>query len=135
MDEVLAEGGTGIFLGVVDAFAVFAFPPVGQHEAEHNAVAVGVRVGDLSNGALGVVLLGAVLAEQERADRQQAVEPAAGLVEGLADEVGGELLLKVLGVLVRVAPLGEGHRAAVVPAVDDLRHALHLRAPAAKGES
>ena len=31
-----------------------------------------------------------VVAEHERVDREQRVEPAAGLVDGLADEVGGE---------------------------------------------
>ncbi len=37
-----------------------------------------------------------IFAEQQRADRQQAVEPAACLVERLADEVGGELVAELL---------------------------------------
>src|SRR6185312_6508823 len=32
--------------------------------------------------------------EQERGDGEQRVEPPAGLVQGLADEVGGEALLE-----------------------------------------
>ena len=65
------------------------------------------------------VLVGALL-EHQRADRHQRVEPAARLVDRLADElrrVGG---LELLLVPVRRAPLGERHRAGVVPGVDDL---------------
>lgn len=54
-----------------------------------------------------------------------AIEPAAGLVEGFADEVGGELFGEGLGMLVGVSPLSEGHCAAVVPAVDDFGDAGH----------
>ena len=63
--------------------------------------------------------------EQQRRDREQRVEPAARLVERLADEVGGEARLEVLLVLERRVILGERHRARVEPDVDDLGHAAH----------
>ena len=59
----------------------------------------------------------------ERRDGMQRVEPAARLVDGLADVVGGEVRLELVGVLERVMPLGVAHRARVEPAVDDLGHA------------
>ncbi len=68
------------------------------------------------------------LAEDERVDSHERVEPAAGLVDRLADEVGRELLGEGALVPVRVAEGGEGHRARVVPAVDDLGHAPGLQA-------
>ena len=64
------------------------------------------------------VLVAGVAGEQ-RADGQQAVEPAAGLVDGLADEIGREALLERLLVLEGVVPLGDGHGAGVEPGVDD----------------
>ena len=67
-------------------------------------------------------------------DRQQRVEPAAGLVQRLADEVGREALLEVLEVMVRRAELGERHRARVKPDVDHLGHAVHLAAAVVAGE-
>ena len=60
---------------------------------------------------------------------EQRVEPAAGLVDRLADVVGGEALREQLLVLERVVELGEGHRAAVVPGVDHRLDPAHL-APA-----
>ncbi len=63
------------------------------------------------------------LVEDEGADGHQGVEPAAGLVDRLGDELRRVALLEQLLVLVRVAVLGEGHRARVVPGVDDLGHA------------
>ena len=60
--------------------------------------------------------------EQQRRDRQQRVEPAARLVDRLADVVGREARLEVLLVLVRRVPLGERHRARVEPDVDHLGH-------------
>ena len=58
------------------------------------------------------------------------VEPAAGLVLGLADVVGGEALLELRLVLERVVELREGHRAAVVPGVDHRLDAAHRAAAA-----
>ncbi len=63
------------------------------------------------------------LVEDQGADRHQRVEPAAGLVDGLADELRRVAGLEGLLVLVRVAPLRERHRTRVVPGVDDLGHA------------
>ncbi len=63
------------------------------------------------------------LVEDQRADRHQRVEPAAGLVDGLADELRRVAGLEQFLVLVRVAPLRERHRTRVVPGVDDLGHA------------
>ncbi len=62
----------------------------------------------------------------------QGVEPAAGLVHGLGDEVGRELLAAVdqLPVLERVVMLGEGHGARVEPGVDHLFHPPHRPLPA-----
>ena len=66
--------------------------------------------------------------EQQRRDRQQRVEPAARLVQRLADEVGGEALLEVLEVVVGGLELGERHRPRVKPHVDHLGHAVHVPA-------
>ena len=59
----------------------------------------------------------------------EAVEPAAGLVNRLADIVRGEpavvLLVNIL-VLERVVPLGEWHGAGVEPGVHHLGNAAHL---------
>ena len=100
-----------------------------QHQAQDDAVLERVRIGMRHSrcGACGSLLLprSRLVPEQHRADRQQAVEPAAGLIQGFADEVGGELVLEPLAVGVGIAPLGERHRAGVVPAVDDFRDALH----------
>ena len=78
-------------------------------------------------------LVGAA-ALDERGDGEQAVEPAAGLVDGLADEVGREALLEDVAVLERVVPLRERHGARVEPGVDDLGHAAHLAAALGAGE-
>ena len=69
------------------------------------------------------VLVGG-LVEDQGADGHQGVEPAAGLVDGLADEVGRVGALEGLDgpFGVRVPPLGEGHRAGVEPGIDHLGH-------------
>ena len=59
----------------------------------------------------------------QRGDRVQGVEPAAGLVDGLADVVGGKAALEEVPVLEGVVELRVGHRPRIEPAVDDLRHA------------
>ena len=79
------------------------------------------------------VLEGAAV-EQQGADGHQRVEPAAGLVDGLGDEVGREVGLEHLLVLKGIVPLGEGHGAGIVPAVDHLGGALHLAAAAGAGQ-
>ena len=66
--------------------------------------------------------------EEQRRLGQQRVEPAAGLVDRLADEVGREALLELLLVLERVVELRERHRAAVVPGVDHRIDPAHLAA-------
>ena len=65
------------------------------------------------------------LVEQQRRDREQRVEPAARLVDRLADVVGREALLEDVLVLERRVVLGERHAAGVEPHVDDLGDALH----------
>ena len=70
-----------------------------------------------------------LIAKQQRADRQQAVEPTARLVECLADEVGRKLLFEPLAIRMGVSPLRKRHGAGVVPAVNDLRYAAHPAAP------
>ena len=47
------------------------------------------------------------------------------MVDGFADKVGRELIFEFFGALMRVAPLRERHRAAVVPAVDHFGHTCH----------
>src|SRR3989304_323038 len=68
-----------------------------------------------------------LIAEQKRADGQEAVEPAPGLVEGFADEVGRKLAGEALvgAFLAGIPPLGEGHGPGVEPAVDHLGDATH----------
>ena len=66
------------------------------------------------------------LAEHQRGDGDQGVEPAARLVDGLGDEVRREALLENFLVLKGIVPLREGHGAGIVPAVDDLGRAVHL---------
>src|SRR5437879_4763594 len=66
-----------------------------------------------------------VVAEEQRADRQQAVEPAARLVDGFADEIGGELVVEMTNgiewpIRSAISPLSKWHRSAVEPAVDHL---------------
>ena len=62
--------------------------------------------------------------EHHGVDRHQRVEPATGLVDALADEVGREGLLEPLRGpgCVREPPLRKGHRARVEPGVDHLGH-------------
>ena len=77
-----------------------------------------VAVADLLGHGLGGVQQGGL--------RVQRVEPAARLVDGLADEVGGELAVELVLVLEGVVPLRVGHRPAVEPGVGDLGDAPHL---------
>src|SRR3954451_2631534 len=72
--------------------------------------------------------------EDQRRHREQRVEPAAGLVECLADVVRWEALAEALVVLERRVPLGEGHAARVPPDVDQVGHAAHLAAAVAAFE-
>ncbi len=72
--------------------------------------------------------------EQQRRLGEQRVEPAAGLVDRLADVVGGEALLEQLLVLERVVELRPGHRARVEPGVDHGLVPAHLPAALLAGE-
>ena len=67
----------------------------------------------------------------------QGVEPATGLVNGFGNEVGREVLLELLLIFKGIVPLGEGHGAGIVPAVDNVRHTVHFSTAlfAAKGYS
>ena len=65
------------------------------------------------------------LVEQQGGDRQQGIEPAAGLIHRFGNEIGRELLLEQLLVFKRIMVLGEGHGAGVEPAVDHLGGAGH----------
>ncbi len=105
-----------------------------QQQAEDEAVPVRQGVGaipgrEIAQGfALRLFPVRAFL--QECGDSEERIEPAARLIDGLRNEIGGKRLHKLLlrPGLVRIAPLRELHRAAVVPAVDDLRHAAHFAA-------
>ena len=66
--------------------------------------------------------------EHQGGNGVQRIEPAAGLIHRLADEVGGELRLKQLLILKGIVMLREGHGAGIEPAVNDLRHTVHLLA-------
>ncbi len=68
----------------------------------------------------------ATLSKQQGADGVQRVEPAAGLVDRLADEIRRELCSEGLLVFEGIVPLGHGHRARVEPDIDQLGDALHL---------
>ena len=74
------------------------------------------------------------LVEQQHRLGELRVEPAARLVDPLADEVGREAPLELLLVLERVVELRERHRAAVVPGVDHLGDAPHLAAARLAGQ-
>jgi hypothetical protein len=70
------------------------------------------------------------LPAEQRRDGEQRVEPAPGLILGLADEVRREAFGETILVLEREVMLGEGHRTGVEPHVDHLGHAIHrLLAP------
>ncbi len=60
--------------------------------------------------------------EHQRPHGHQRVEPATGLVDGLADVLRRVLALELFAVAVRGSPLGERHRSAVVPDVDHFRY-------------
>ena len=79
-------------------------------------------------------VLVAGVAGEECADGEQAVEPASRLVDGFADEIGGEASLPELFVLEGVVPLGDGHGAGIEPGVDDLGNAVRLVAALGAGE-
>ena len=81
-----------------------------------------VGVGDVPEDQHGLV---GRLVEQQRRDRDQRVEPAARLVDRLADVVRGEALLEDVLVLERRVVLRERHAAGVEPDVDHVGHALH----------
>jgi len=59
------------------------------------------------------------LAEDQHVDGQQRVEPAAGLVDRLGDEIRRERELLGRPRRPRVADLGGGHRPRIEPGVDD----------------
>ena len=69
---------------------------------------------------------GGLVEERGRKNRQR-VEPSAGLVLPLRDEVGGEVLFKALLVFKGVMVLGIGHRTALEPAVENLGNARQDR--------
>ena len=65
------------------------------------------------------------LVEQSCGDDRKRIEPTAGLVQTLVDEVGGEMGLEALLVLEGIVHLGVGHRAGLEPAVQDVRDPPH----------
>ena len=100
--------------------AFFILVPFGQHQAEHDAVLKWIR----ERETFRVVFL---VAEHQRADREQAVEPATCLVDGFTDEVRRKLRFEFLGLSVGEAKLSEWHRTGIEPTVDDFRDAFHFR--------
>ena len=108
-ERLLRRGVVAARLGLLPALGI---GDVAEHQAR--PVGVGSVRGREAEPAAGV------LVEEQRRDHQQRVEPAAGLVHGFDDVVGGKGLLEAVAVLVRESPLRERHRAGVEPAVDDL---------------
>ena len=66
--------------------------------------------------------------EEQGGNSEEGIEPTAGLVHCLGDEVGGELCLEGFVIFKGIVMLCEGHGAGVKPAVDNLGHAAHLTA-------
>ncbi len=99
-----------------------AVDDVPRHDdvAERLRHLLALGVGDVAEAEDG---LERALVVEQRGDRDQAVEPAAGLVDRLTDVVGRVLLLEFLLILERRVPLRERHRAGVEPDVDHLGHA------------
>ena len=64
--------------------------------------------------------------KKQRGNGNQRIEPAAGLVNGLGDEISRETLLKNFLVLKRIMPLGKRHGTGVEPAVDNFRYTVHF---------
>ena len=74
------------------------------------------------------------LVKDQCRDGQQRIEPSARLVDGFADELRREKALEQLLIFKRIMELRKRHAAAVVPAVDDLRHPVHGLAALGAGE-
>ena len=53
------------------------------------------------------------------------VEPASGLVDRFADEIGWKLRLELRFARMGISPLCKGHRPAVVPAIDHFGDSHH----------
>jgi hypothetical protein len=85
--------------------------------AERLGHLLALGVGDVAEAQHGLVGRPVV---QQRRDRDQAVEPAARLVDRLADVLRRVLRLELVLVLERRVPLRERHRAGVEPDVDHL---------------
>ena len=66
--------------------------------------------------------------KQQRRNGFEGVEPAARLVDGFGDEIRREVLLELLLMLKGIVPLRKGHRARIVPAVDNRLVAHHFAA-------
>ena len=133
---VEAAGQPGGGVGVeVPAQGVRAELLQGLHGVHGVALGLGHLLAVLVlHQALDQHVLKGGLVKQQGGDGQQAVEPAAGLVHGLGDEVRGELALEKLLVLKGIVVLGKGHGAGVEPAVDDLGHTVHLLAAVGAGD-
>ena len=65
------------------------------------------------------------LVEEQGGLSHQGIEPAPGLIHGLGDELGRELLFKEVLVFKRIVVLGEWHGAGIEPAVNDLGYPVH----------
>ena len=60
----------------------------------------------------------------KRGDRMQAVKPATGLVNRLANVVGWKVAVEGIMIFKRIVPLGIRHCARVKPTVDNFGYAL-----------
>ena len=74
------------------------------------------------------------LVEDQGGDGKEGVKPSSCLVHSLGDKVRRELLLKELLIFKRIMMLGKRHGAGIKPAVDHLRHTLHLSAALGTGD-
>ena len=68
------------------------------------------------------------LVKEQCGDCHQGIEPSSCLVNRLTDEVSREVVLEDILILKRIMPLCKWHRTGIEPAVDNLRHTLHLAA-------
>ncbi len=66
------------------------------------------------------------LTKHGRADGQQTIKPATGLVDGFTDKLRGKSFLKLFLVFKGIVPLGKGHSTRIVPAVKHLFFAVHI---------
>ena len=133
--EAIGEPGRGIFVEIpADGVGAVFFEHI--HRCDGVALGLGHFLPVLiENQTEDDDVFKGGLIEKQGGNGEQGVKPAAGLVDGFADEVGGEVGFESFAVFKGVVPLGEGHSAGIEPAVDDFGDAMHNFAAFFAGES